>query len=469
MPGSRTRSHDSTRAYGAGVGMLSLGVGGAGLISYVYFSLASHALSPSEYGRITLLWSAVFITVSVLYRPVEQLLSRTIAERDAHGAAGTDHLRVAVVIELTLGLAFVATALAFRPTIEDELFGGSSALYWILVATVLTYAVSYFARGVLAGRRRFALYGGLIVVESTLRVLFALAVALGIGSGQSAVALGMVVGPAVSLALGSFLVVRVVRSADRAPAPSSPGSPAVGVPASDPSGSTTRAAEPGAAALPALTLRHGGGYAASIVAIMVAEQAFLNAGPLLINATLEVGGAALAGLAFNVLLIARAPLQLFQAVQASILPHLTCLRAHGHVDPFHDSVVMTLAAVGAFATAVALGVLAIGPTAMALLFGGGFEYGRGGLVLVALGMGLYLAASTLTQATLARGQPRRLAAPWLAAAAIFTGLLLTPVIDDPLLRVEASFLAGALVLAVWLYAVYRRGEVREAQATSAGR
>ena len=61
---------------------------------------------------------------------------------------------------------------------------------------------------------------------------------------------------------------------------------------------------------------------------MLAEQTFLNAGPLLVEGHRgRRGGAALAGFTFNVLLIARAPLQLFQAVQTSILPHLTRLRA----------------------------------------------------------------------------------------------------------------------------------------------
>jgi hypothetical protein len=45
--------------------------------------LASHALDAAAYGRITLLWSAVFITVSILYRPVEQLLAHSVADHDA--------------------------------------------------------------------------------------------------------------------------------------------------------------------------------------------------------------------------------------------------------------------------------------------------------------------------------------------------------------------------------------------------
>ena len=69
------------RSYGRGAAVLSVGIGVTGLVTYTYFSLASHSLADDEYGRIALLWSAVFIVVSVLYRPVEQLLSRTIAEQ----------------------------------------------------------------------------------------------------------------------------------------------------------------------------------------------------------------------------------------------------------------------------------------------------------------------------------------------------------------------------------------------------
>ena len=73
------------------------------------------------------------------------------------------------------------------------------------------------------------------------------------------------------------------------------------------------------------------------------------------------------------LLIARAPLQLFQAIQTSILPHLTRLRAGGESDPFRRSVNVTLMAIAGFAALVALVMLAIGPWLMDIVFGG---YGR---------------------------------------------------------------------------------------------
>ena len=439
--------------YGRGAAILSAGIGTTGLVTYAYFSLASYSLSEADYGSITLLWSAVFITVSVLYRPVEQLLSRTIAERDAHGRSGREHLRVAATIQVALGVAFAVAALALRRPLQDDLFGGSSTLYWVLVVTVLAYAGSYFARGFLAGSRRFGAYGGLVLLEASSRFCFALAVAVGIAEGQAIVALGMAAAPIVSLAAVPFGLRRVGREAaardvtSAATAPTDPGAEARAL-------DEAAAGEP--AAEPEFTLAHGSGFAVAVLAIMLAEQTFLNAGPLLVKATEGAEGAALAGFTFNVLLIARAPLQLFQAIQTSILPHLTRLGARGETDPFRRSVNVTLLAIALFAGAVALVMLAAGPTVMGIVFGGEFDYDRLGLVLIAVGMGLYLVAATLNQALLARGQATQAAACWLAAAAGYVAFLLLPGFDDRVLQVEIGYLGAALVLGGLLYGRYRR-------------
>ena len=169
----------------------------------------------------------MFVILSVIYRPVEQLLSRTIADRRARGLQG-HALRVPALIQSGFALLFLVAALALRPQIEQNLFDGSSSLYWILVVGVLAYAASYFARGWLAGHQRFALYGGLVFLESTSRFMFALAVAVGIGTGQSAVALGMAVAPFVSLSVIPFAFGRVRDAAGR------PGCPRPTPPARDP-------------------------------------------------------------------------------------------------------------------------------------------------------------------------------------------------------------------------------------------
>jgi O-antigen/teichoic acid export membrane protein len=456
----------ASASYRRGAAVLSVGIGATGLITFAYFSLASYSLSEDQYGHITLLWSAVFITVSVLYRPVEQLLSRTIADRDARGVEGSEHLRIAATIQLALGVLFAAVALVLRDPIENDLFGGSSTLYWVLVVGVLAYAASYFARGYLAGHHRFELYGGLVLMEASSRCLFALAVAIGIAEGQSAVALGMAAAPIVSLAvvppaLARRLAPSAVATGAGAPAPwtpsaATPGAPGAAVREPDPGLLDAAARDEPAAREPEFTLARGAGFAAAVLLIMLCEQTFLNAGPLLVKATEDGGGAALAGFTFNVLLIARAPLQLFQAVQTSILPHLTRLRASGESDPFRRSVNLTLTAIAGFAGCVALVMLAAGPQVMDLLFGGNFDYERGGLVLVAIGMGLYLSAATLNQALLAHGLAGEAAACWLTAAAAFVLFLLLADFDDRVLQVEVAFVGAAALLSAGLYALYRR-------------
>ena len=441
--------------YGRGAAVLSAGIATTGLITYGYFSLASHSLSESDYGGITLLWSSVFITVSVLYRPVEQLLSRTIAERDARAQAGREHLRVAATIQLALGVAFALAALALRGPLKDDLFGGSETLYWVLIVTVLAYAASYFARGFLAGSRRFGLYGGLVLMEASSRVLFAVAVAIGIASGQSVVALGMAAAPIVSLAVVPWAIGRSLP-------PAAADAGAVG----DSRGLDEAAAgEPGEG--PEFTLSHGTGFAVAVLLIMLAEQAFLNAGPLLVKATEGDAGAALAGFTFNVLLIARAPLQLFQAIQTSILPHLTRLRASGESDPFRRSVNLTLIAIALFAAGVALVMLAAGPAVMDLVFGGDFDYDRGGLVLISIGMGLYLCAATINQALLARARAKEACACWVAAAAAFVLFLLLADFDDRVLQVEVAYVGGAMLLAALLGGLYRRDNPADSRAGAA--
>jgi O-antigen/teichoic acid export membrane protein len=184
----------------------------------------------------------------------------------------------------------------------------------------------------------------------------------------------------------------------------------------------------------------------------------MNAAVLIVNAN---SGRALAGFVFNVLLIVRAPLQLFQAIQTSILPHLTAMEAREHSDEFERAIRITISAIGAFAGAVALGLLAIGPFVMTAFLGNkGFHYGRLGLAVVGIGMGLHLTAGTLNQAALARGQARLAAVAWLIAAALFVVCVATPTISAEVTRVEVAYATSALVLCGLLYAVYRRAGSR---------
>jgi O-antigen/teichoic acid export membrane protein len=452
----------SQQSFASGARVLTIGIASTGIFTFLYLATSSHVLDAASYSRISLCWAIMFVILSVIYRPIEQLLSRTIADRRARGLHGHP-LRVPAAIQFGFALLFLIVALALRDQIQQGMFDGSSALYWILVVGVLAYAGSYFARGWLAGHQRFALYGGLVFLESTSRFLFPLAVAIGLASGQAAVGLGMAVAPFASLAVMPFAFSRIrlpaqpseeVIAADAAGAGEGPAQTQLDEESTD------------------LTLRHGAGFAVSVVGIMFSEQMLMNAGVLIVAA--KTGGADLTagivGFVFNVMLIVRAPLQLFQAIQTSILPHLAGLEARESAEEFHRAIRTTILVIAAFGAAVALGLLVIGPPVMTALLGDkGFTYGRIGLALVGLGMGLHLISGTLNQAALARGRAAAAASAWLVAAALFVAYVATGSGSEHeiVTRVEVGYLGATAVLAGLLWVVYRLGPARPRTAAAA--
>jgi O-antigen/teichoic acid export membrane protein len=434
QPDAGSGDSSATADYGKTASFLAVGVGLTGLITYVYFFIASHVLSKPDYGQITVLWSAVFITISTLYRPVEQLLSRHISEHLVKGEPIGGTMRTASTIQLGLAALFATLALALRGPLQNDLLEGNETLYWVFFSAVLFYAASYFARGFLAGEKRFGLFTALILSESCFRTLFAVLVAVSLLEGQSAVAIGIVAAPSLSLMVVPLAFARRARTA---PAP-----------------------PPEAAEESSVSMAHGTGFAAAVLVIMFSEQAFLNAGPLIARG---LEGAAAAGFIFNVLMIARAPLQLFQAVSTSILPHLTGLHTSkepGSEDEFHRSVRMVLLGIAAFTALMAVVILIAGPQLMQLAFSNKFTYDRGGLLLVALGTGLYLSSVTVNQASVAQGQVRRAAARWIFCAALFIAWNFVPLISEEFRRIEVGFALTAGVLFVLLYLIYRRPHER---------
>ena len=450
---SAAASPPAGRGYGRGARVLSLGIATTGLVTFAYFSVASHLLDDEEYKAVSLLWSLLFVTVSVIYRPIEQLLSRTIADRRARGLEHDHPLRTPLLIQGGFALAFAAVALALRGPIEDGLFDGAGALYWILVIAVLAYAASYFARGWLAGHQWFGLYGGLVFLEAGSRLLFALAVAVGIAEGQTAVALGMAAAPFVSLVVVPLAFSRRPGATERR-CRDAQRTASAGTGAQRTTSAGTGTQRTPSAGTGDLGVARGGRFALAVLAIMLAEQTLLNAAVLTSDLTAE--DAVVAGFVFNVLLIARAPLQLFQAVQGSLLPHLAGLEASAGREEANRAVRITVLAIAGFALSVAAGLLALGPWAMDLVFDDAATYGRWGLTLVALGMGFHLMAGTLNQAALARDRAGGAAAAWLLTALAFVGWLLAPVIDDELLRAEVGYLGAAALLCASLTILYRR-------------
>jgi O-antigen/teichoic acid export membrane protein len=433
-----------TRRYGRSAGLLTIALGTAGLLAYAFIAISSHTLDKDDYGTVVVLWSIVFFGASALFRPIEQLLSRTIAEHEEVGEGIGHVLRTAALIQLGVVAATIVLLIAFRSAITDELLDGNETLFWVLVVALAAFGGAFYARGFLAGRRQFGLYAGLLVLEGGSRVLFPIAVAVGIASGVDAVALGIAVAPLASMTVLPFALAR------RRSAPAHAAANGIGPDAG-----------------PEFTLSAGGAFAAAVLLMMLSEAVLVSSGALFVRAA---AGAAAAGFIFNVMMVARAPLLLFQAIAASLLPHLTRLRARGDrtgADAFRLSVATTLLTIAGFATAVTLGVLAVGPQVMQIAFSSKFDYDRAGLVIVAVGMGFYLAGAALNQAALARGQARPAAVCWVACALGFVAFnLISPL--DPFRTVEVGFLACAAVLSGLLAALYARPVSVSAEALEPG-
>jgi O-antigen/teichoic acid export membrane protein len=424
MQGDVARSE--TRRYRRSAFQLSAALGLAGVLTYVFFGLASHSLDANEYGEIVILWSAVLLVAATLFRPIEYLLARTLAERRGIGERDADAFRPAAIIQLALCALTVVAVLAAKDPIQDNLFSDEPGLYWAMLGALVGYSFAYFARGLLAGRSQFPLYAALLLIESLVRLAAVVLVATGIMTGTIPIAAGIALAPIAALGV-------VPVALRRTRAESGP--------------------ERQAGVSPELTLGSGGAFTAAVLMMMLTEQVLVNSGVLFVR---SAEGAAGAGFIFNVLMVARAPLLLFVAVAASLLPHLARLRARGDetsAEAFRSSLSTTVMGVAIFATATTLGVLAVGPQVMQLAFGDQFDYDRLGLAIVAVGMGLYLTAASVNQAVLAQGRAPRAALVWLGSALLFVVLNLWQPLS-PYRTVEIGFTLSAGMLAAGLYLVH---------------
>ena len=118
---------------------------------------------------------------------------------------------------------------------------------------------------------------------------------------------------------------------------------------------------------------------------------------------------------------------------------------------------MTVLAIAAFAAAVALGLLAIGPFVMKHLFGQHFAYSRFGLALIGLGMGMHLTSGALNQAALARDRARAARRLLGRGGRAFVVWMLTPAVGEELLRTEIGYVGATSLLALDAAAGLRRG------------
>ncbi|QEC50092.1 hypothetical protein FSW04_22630 [Baekduia soli] len=417
--------------------LMSAGTVGSGVLAYAFNAVAARALGPADYGPIAVLWAAMFLVAVVLFRPVEQTLSRAVAQRTADGGDVRPVVRsVGTLAAATVVAAAAGCALAWRP-LTDGLFDGRDALTAMLVVGIGGYGASYFMRGLVGGRRWYAGYGLLLLVDGGVRVAVALPLFL---VGSPALAAAALAAAAVAGAVAPLLWRGRGVLRGRGAAPGEP-----------------------------FRLRSATHFAAPVTVLAAGDQVLLSGGPVLVMLHGGPHAGTAAGVVFAATMLVRAPAYLFQGVAAALLPNLTTMLVRRDEHGFRRAVTRTVAILAGFSGLMILGAFVVGPAVMRVLYGAGFDAGRLDLALLAAGAGGYLVAATLSQAALARSEAVGAAAIWAASAAVFVGLELA-LPGAALHRVALAFCVAALAnaAAFWAWSSARRDVPRGAVAPLAG-
>jgi O-antigen/teichoic acid export membrane protein len=416
---------DERRSVFTGAWLVSVATLAAGVLTYAYHVLAARTLGPHAYGQIAILWGAIFLAAIVLFRPLEQTLSRTIADRRARGEEVRTVLRpIGLICAGILVLGGIAFAAAWGQ-ITERVFLGNDLMTAMLVAGIAAYGLQYLVRGLVGGARWFGGYGLSLCADGVARLL--VAVPLVFAASQDLAALALV-----AAGLGGALIPVLA----------------------------------GRRILASLLVRGTGGrfelgsalgFAAPTCVIAAADQLLTNGAPLLVIVGNGTDGTKSAGIVMAATMLVRAPVYVFQGLAASFLPNLTLLHATDDPAGFRRAVTRTvLYLLGAGLVIVGLTAIA-GEQAMAL-YGSGFEAGRQPLVLLALGVAFYLGAATFSQGLLAADCAVRAAAAWLVSALLLVVLYAT-IPGSELYRVSVAFavatLVGLVLLGGALYAKVR--------------
>lgn len=374
--------------------------------AYVFQLVGGRALGTVEFAPVSLLWTAFFILATILLVPLEQYVTREVAS--GRKALPTD-LRPAAVVALigsVIGGGFVAVTL-------DDLFRGDPQYVIQIVLLVIGYSLLFVGKGVLAGRRRFAGVGWILIVETVARLLAGIAAVVFIANAPS-LGWAMVIGGFSVLALGWW-------RHDRGD-PDRPPTPAAGFLAG-----------------------YSGGTSSS--------QILLAGAPLAVAA---LGGSdALISITFFTFTIFRAPLTLIFALQGRILPFLVGLA--GDAKKAELVRIARMVFLGGLFLA-ALGALVgwlIGPEVMVLLFGEEAEPTRIVATLAAGGVMAAAAAQITSQVLVAEGRTSRLAWAWLGGLVVAVIVLLMTT-GEPDTRVAIAFMSGeATALGLMAYLAMR--------------
>ena len=399
------------RAPGTGHMLAGSLIGAIG--AYLFQLIGGRALGTEAFAPISVLWTVLFILVTVVLVPLEQYITR-----EASLGKRVLHANIAPIVSVIAGAACAGGV--FAVITNESLFAGKFVFALQLTLALVGYSVLLMAKGVLAGHRQFRNVGWILFWEAVVRLaagVFILAVVV------SAETLGWAMVLAPLAALGTRFWRHDV--ADDRPQVAGQAVSFLGA--------------------------YIGGSAAS--------QLLLAGAPLGIAAL--GGGPTLISITFVTFTLYRGPLTLIYSLQGRILPYLVRMSEEGSAG-------LRRIAFGVLVGGGALAVLGggvgyvVGPEVVGFLFGPEFEPDRLVAAMAAAGVMAASTAQVAGQVLVAAGGTGKLATAWMSGLGVaIVVLALAPLAVDR--TVALGFLLGeataAVVVAVMTLGVRPSGRV----------
>jgi len=151
-------------------------------------------------------------------------------------------------------------------------------------------------------------------------------------------------------------------------------------------------------------------------------------------------------------LLARVPLFMFQAIQATLLPRLARLAARREFDEFRSGFRLLAIVVGAIGAIGTVGAFWVGPWVLDLVYEA--ELSGRTLAMLALSSAIYMLALATSQAVIALEAHAQVAIGWvLGVVAFVIGTWVSS--DEIFRRIEIGLVASSAVSLAWFLGALR--------------
>lgn len=405
---SREASVDAPPTGGAlpeGAVTIAVGLIVAGVATYAFFRVGASALGgDEEFAPIAAMWFAMFALAPGFFLPIEQELGRALAHRRALGEGGRPVVTKIAALTLVVSIVVVVGLAISSPWLTGSYFSGDWLMFAALIIGFLSYAPVHLSRGICSGQGRFTPFAVVVASDGVMKIVGTVALT----------AIGITAVGAYAFAIAVAPLFAVVAIGLRGSLRTEPGPPAQ---------------------WREITQNFGWLLLGTACAAVL-----LNAGPIAANILASENEAdAVTRFSYGVLL-ARVPLFMFQAIQASLLPRLARLAAQRSFDEFRRGLRLLVIVVAGIGVAGTIFGALLGPWTLRLVYDA--DLGGRTLAMLALSSALYMMALAVSQAVLALEDHAYVALGWVISITMFViGTWLTS--DDVFQRIEIGLVASS--------------------------